>query len=601
MSYSKKAIPHVLKQTKDQALPTRLIFFDTESELVPGGPGRTVHELKLGIAWFCTRDDDTTLRINQEHIFKDKGGLASFLDRTCTGNKTFYLIAHNVNYDMMICDLFRGLPEIGFTMGSLYSKGQVSIIRWQRDKTRIICVDNGNFFGGTLEKWGDIFKVPKIKINFKTCTYEELVIYCRRDVEIMFQSWQTWYHFLKEHDTGGFKITVGSTAFNAWRHAHMPKKIFVHKFPQVLELERESYHGGRVECFYQGHQDNGPYYYVDINNMYGHIMRQGSFPVGVQGFSRKLSINRLIQYLGRYNVIAHVGVNVDRPAFVKKVDGFTAYPLGRFDVSLTTEELKLALTQGWVEKLYSMAWYRTENIYQSYVDQFYDLRMKYRQEGNAGFETICKLMINSLYGKFGQTGIRQEVIGKADIDEIYSIPVIHLDSHLRSRQVALGGIVYEEFREGESFHAMPAIASHVTANARLYLFELIQRAGRENTFYCDTDSLIVNHEGYLNIEGLIAQDEIGKLKIEIQSDFLTIHAPKEYEMSGRKRNKGVKKDAIEIRPGVFSQERWPRLAGMIRDGMPQEYATVKILKHHSRRIRSGQVLPSGWVEPFLLD
>lgn len=593
--------PHVLEPTKDAPLPTRIIFLDTESHLTPGDHRTTVHDLKLGIAQLHNREGVNDLRMTSESVFTQAGDFFNWIGQKCTGNKTFYLVAHNIVYDLAILNGFRELPRLGFTMVSLYSKGQVSIIRWKKDKTRIICVDNGNFFGGTLQRWGDIFEVPKIKINFATCTFDELTVYCRRDVEIMVKSWQTWFRFLTEHDCGGFKITVGSTAFNTWRHAHVKDRVYVHKFEQVLALERESYHGGRVECFYQGHQDNGPFYYVDINNMYGHIMRQGSFPIGVQGYSRKLPIKRMIQYLGRYNVIARVTVNVDLPAFVKKVNGFTAYPLGRFDVTLTTEELKLALSHGWIEKLHAMSWYRSGNIYQTYVDQFYSLRMMYRQQGNKGFETICKLLINSLYGKFGQTGLRQEIIGEADLDEIWSIPVIHIDKEIRSRQVAIGGIIYEEFHEGESYHAMPAIASHVTANARLYLFDLIQQAGRENTFYCDTDSLIVDQTGYDRIEGMISQDQIGKLKIELQSDYLTIHAPKEYEMSGRKRIKGIKKNAIEIAPGVFEQEQWPRLAGMIRSGMPEVYATATIQKHHSRRIRSGTVRASGWVDPFHLD
>lgn len=595
-----KTIPHILKPTKTQKLPTRLIFLDTESHLIPSGPGRTVHELKLGIAQLYTRVGDYGLEIKSESVFTDNQTFFSFLDKILRGNKTFYLIAHNIIYDMAIIDAFRELPKIGFTLGSLYSKGQVTILRWRKGKTRLIIVDNGNFFGGTLEKWGDIFEVPKIKINFDKCSFEELTVYCRRDVEIMVKSWRTWYKFLHDHNCGGFKITVGSTAFNAWRHDHIKERIYVHKFPHVLAMERDSYHGGRVECFYQGHQTGGPFYYVDINNMYGHIMREGFFPVGIQGYSEKLTIRRLIAYVTRYNVIARVTVNIDLPVFVKKVKGFTAYPLGRFDVTLTTEELKLALRNGWVEKLHAMSWYRTANIYESYIDQFYDLRMKYREEGNSGFETICKLLINSLYGKFGQTGLRQEIIGDADVNEIWSIPVIHLDNHTRSRQVALGGIIYEEFREGESYHAMPAVAAHVTANARLYLLEIIQLAGWGNTFYTDTDSLIVNQAGYDRIEGLISNNEIGKLKIEIQSDYLTVHAPKEYEMQGRKRIKGIKKNAIEISPGVFEQEQWPRLAGMLRDGMPQEYATVTIRKHHSRRIRSGLVGADGWVKPFHL-
>ena len=592
--------PHSLTPSKSNPLPTRLLFLDTETDVRPLDQDRKVHKLKLGVIWDVRRNGESELEQQAELVFETQETLYSWLKRLLVGNQTFYLIAHNIAYDAMIVDAFRQLPKLGFKMESLYSKAQVTIIRWKKGKTSLIMLDNGNLFSGTLERWGSIFKVPKLDIDFDNCTMEELTVYCRRDVEIMYRSWSVWFQFLIDHDCGGFRVTVGSTAFNTWRHAYMPEDIYVHKNSKALRLERDAYHGGRVECFFQGKLNSSNYYYLDINNMYGFVMKTGKYPVGLQGYSTRLPIRRLITYLERYSVIANVRVNVDMPAFVTKVNGFTAYPLGRFDVSLTTNELILALQNGWLEEIYALAWYRSDTIFSEYVSDFYNLRMNYRAIENNGFEQICKLLINSLYGKFGQTGLRQVVLGETSPDEIWSSFVINADTGQNSRQVAIGGTVYEEFKEGESFHAMPAIAAHVTANARLYLLRLINIAGWENTFYTDTDSLIVNQSGYDRLEHLIAENELGKLKIEVKSDHVEILAAKEYIIEDRKRFKGIRANAIEIEPGLFTQEQWPKLAGMIRAGMPMDYITKTIEKRQLRRIRSGVVLPSGWVEPFVL-
>lgn len=592
--------PHTLSATRSRPLPSELIFLDTETDLVPIGDRRTAHRLKLGIAQHCQREGDAGIFVKSECRFYDRGDFYSWLAPLLVGNQTFYLIAHNIPYDAMILDAFRELPRRGFTLQSLYSKGQVTIIRWKKDKTRLIMLDNGNIFGGTLERWGDIFKVPKLQIDFEHCTLEELEIYCRRDVEIMLHCWRAWYAFLVEHQCGGFRMTVGATAFNTWRHAHMTDDVYVHKDRRALELERAAYHGGRVECFFQGRLTDGPYYYLDINNMYGHVMRSGRYPIGLQGYSERLKISRMINYLERYAVIARVTVNVDVPAYVTKVDGYTAYPLGRFETTLTTDEIILALRCGWLETLHAMAWYRTGFIFRSYVEHFYNLRMNYRDQGDQGFEQIAKLLINSLYGKFGQRGIEQRVIGRAAPETIWSSPVHHITSGRSSRLVILGGTVYEEFSEGESFHAMPAIAAHVTANARLYLLSLIERAGWENVYYTDTYSLIVNRAGYFNLEALIKPDTIGMLKVETEGDVLELYAAKEYRLGDRLRLKGIRKNAREIAPGLFEQERWPRLAGQIRAGMPGEYITETIEKHQARRVTSGTVTPEGWVKPFHL-
>ena len=597
---TKEDKPHLLKPSKTKPLPTRLIFLDTETDVRPLDNTRKVHKLKLGIAQDVHRIGERTLEVHSECIFTSKPEFFTWLDNLAKGKQSYYLIAHNIAYDAMILDAFRELPKMGFKMESMYSKGQVTIIRWERKGFRLIMLDNGNLFQGSLERWGTIFKIPKIAINFDKCTLEELTVYCRRDVEIMIRSWRVWFDFLLEHDCGGFRVTVGSTAFNTWRHKYMQASPYVHKYATVLSLEREAYHGGRVECFYQGKLTEETFYYLDINNMYGYVMRNNNYPIGIQGYSEKLSIQRMINYLLRYNVIARVTVDVDTPVFVTKVDGFTAYPLGRFDVTLTTNELILALQYGWLEKIHAMSWYKRERIFETFIDDFYKMRLAYREEGNTGFEQISKLLINSLYGKFGQTGLTQKVIGTAAYDEIWSIPVHNISNGVNSRQIALGGVVIEEFHQGESFHSMPAIAAHVTANARLYLFSLIQKAGWDNVFYTDTDSLIVNQSGYDNLSGHISENELGKLKVELASNDVEIYAAKEYRMGDRMRLKGIRPNAVEVSKGVYEQEQWPKLTGSIHAKMPDDYITHTIEKHQSRRVRSGLVSPSGWVEPFQL-
>ncbi|KKL51328.1 hypothetical protein LCGC14_2296580, partial [marine sediment metagenome] len=119
-------------------------------------------------------------------------------------------------------------------------------------------------------------------------------------------------------------------------------------------------------------------------------------------------------------------------------------------------------------------------------------------------------------------------------------------------------------------------------------------------FYFDTDSLIVDHVGYLDLQNEIKPGVLGALKVELESPWLTIHAPKDYAMQSRVKLKGIKQDAIEIKPGVFRQTHWMKLAGLIREGITEGYVTKDIEKTQKRIIYSGVVLPSGWIEPFHL-
>lgn len=593
-----KQSPHILKPSKPRAFPTSFIFLDTETSLIESNRGVKTHQLKIGIAQQYERTNTTQLELKAELFIKHKSDFIDWLLRRVRSKSHQYVIAHNVIYDATILDLFRLLPKAGFKLQSVYSKGQVCIVRFVKGDYKITLLDNGNIFAGTLERWGKIFNIPKLDIDFETCTRSELETYCRRDVEIMVRCWQAWINFIKINQCGGFRETVGSTAFNTWRFKYLNQPVYVHKDESVLKLERESYHGGRVEAFYQGQLWTDTYYYLDINNMYGHVMQTSLYPFGLQGHSTKLGLKRMISYLNRYAVIARVMINTDEPVYITKVNGHAAYPLGRFETCLTTHELQYALVHGHLEDVFEFSWYKQGDLFSRYVSDFYNLRLQYRDQANQGFEQICKLLVNSLYGKFGQTGLDQRIIGQVAYDEIWRRPLAHAQKSLTGQITALGGTVYETIQRGESYHAIPAIAAHVTANARLYLWSLLKQAGHENVYYCDTDSLIVNQMGYYNLEHLIEPDTLGKLKIELISPWLIVNAPKDYEMEGRKKIKGIRSNAIQLDNSTYLQEQWIKLAGLIRDGFENGYTSKSIVKHQSRIIYSGRVLPSGWVEPF---
>ena len=61
-------------------------------------------------------------------------------------------------------------------------------------------------------------------------------------------------------------------------------------------------------------------------------------------------------------------------------------------------------------------------------------------------------------------------------------------------------IVRIDNTDSNAFDSFVAIASLVTAYARMYLVDLILKVGRENLYYVDTDSLIINKESLIKLE-----------------------------------------------------------------------------------------------------
>ena len=592
---------HLLKPTKARPFPRYFIFFDTETDVVPLGDGRKEQRLKMGVAFFVYRTDDMRLQIVRELVFHTPGELWDWVDKMVTSKQTVYMVAHNITFDLVVTKGFTELAKRGWHSTGFYSKGMTSIFRWRSGNRKLIMLDNGNFYQGSLASLGKMLGFEKLVVDFLTVSYEDLLTYCRRDVEIMVRAWETWLRFLSEHDCGAFKYTVASTAFNTWRHRFMKHRVYISHVPEVVTLEREAYKGGRTEVLWVGHRNGHRYYYVDVNNMYGYVLREFEFPAGLLGWKVNDDLADLERKLERYAVIALVRVNVDDNFFPIKIGEHTVFPVGRFWTVLTTPELRLVFERGWVEAVHAFAYYRKARLFREFVDYFYGLRQRYKEEGNRPFEKIAKLMVNSLYGKFGQRGYKQKRLGDAPPDKIGREEVIDVETGERYDLVYFGGSVFKEWREGESYNSFPAIAAHVTAYARLLLTGLRNKAGKGHVYYMDTDSLIVDDVGLENLREYLDRSRLGGLKIEVEANDLTIYAPKDYKMGDRVRLKGIRKNAIPIGDGVFKQEKWPGFAGLLRQGNVERYIIEEVVKRQRRVIWSGVVSEDGWVVPHVVD
>lgn len=592
---------HVLSRSGKSTRPSRLIFFDTETEARPDQLGRTVHTLKLGYAVACRTRRGQRLKVHDDIVFTSPGEFWDWVDRLCTLQTKYYLVAHNLNFDLPVLKAFSELGARGWELTSVYSKQSIGIYRWESEGRKLYALDNGNFFRGKLARWAEIINLPKLPIDFRSADNAELLTYCKRDVFILHELWVKWLDFLDDHECGKFGSTIAATAFNTYRHRFMPCDIWIDHTPETVALERAAYRGGRVEVLYQGYRRHGHFHYVDVNSMYGYIMQQNIFPAGVIGCAPCKSLKILERKLNNFAVVARVTVNVTDNWFPIKINDHTCYPLGEFTTTLTTPELILALKNDWIKEVHHAAWYRQAPLFYQYVNYFQSLKEYYQEQDNLPFAGIAKMFINSLYGKFGQLGLSMTKIGSCDPGETMKMSVVDIDHNEYYSITKIGGSVIREQKSGEGYNSFPAIAAHVTAYARIYLNRIRKMIPPRNVFYMDTDSLIIDDHGLSYLDHLLHPTQPGKLKIELSSKWLMVNAPKDYRMEGRTRVKGVRADAELIAPNAYLQDQWARIPGLIQDGNVDQFYTRKIIKHLRRLIYSGVVQDSGWVTPFVLS
>jgi hypothetical protein len=264
---------------------------------------------------------------------------------------------------------------------------------------------------------------------------------------------------------------------------------------------------------------------------------------------------------------------------------------------------------------------------------------------------MYKLFLNGLYGKFGQLADNYEVTGEADPDTISVEFAYNADTGQKEMIKTFGGTQFTKVGEDEAFNSFPAIAAHVTSQARQHLLKYILQAGIENVLYMDTDSLFVTEEGYKKLENVLSGKILGAMKLEQTSNEVKINAPKNYHFGEIAKSKGIKNNKYTVtfltentevtnyiivvdrelnEQGIYDylsdrfpmvtniklidslvgvkkltdQDyiiwQWPKLSSFIREGNLSQYKNKWVKKHISSRYEKGVLLATGEVKPFTL-
>lgn len=591
--------PHTLKREKTMTIPRHFIFFDTETKQVPTVGGDIEQVFKLGWCVYYRRAYGRHREQIEWLYFDDIVTFWDFVFSKSLPKQRLWIIARNIVFDFTVCKGWKHLHDAGYKLKFFHNNGCSVIVTVTKGNRSIVFLDSMNWFPESLAKTGERIGIPKMKIDFNTCTIEELSIYCRNDVLIEFENIRIYIRFLQGNNISRMCYTRASTAMAAYllRHYHTP--IYIHNNAQAIMLERDSYKGGRCECFYIGALNHEQYYILDVNSLYPFVMCSNSYPVKYKEISHKNTPATISNALKDKSVVAQVQINTDEPVYAIKT-GRTIFPVGTFDAVLCTPELKYALAHNHIAKVYDCVIYEQANIFESYVNTMYSLRQDFISAGVGAYEQLCKYLMNSLYGKFGQKAEQWEKIGDAPDEPDREELIFYTNPRKVMRIRYLLGQVFELKGYTESFNSFPAIAAHVTAYGRMYLWELIQIAGQGNYYYCDTDSLIVNDKGLDNLYSRVSDNELGMLKIEDTLSHLVIWGLKDYETDHKTVIKGIRKNAVPIGNNTFTQELWPSFKGIFKTTDVNTYTVKNVTKHLTREYTKGTVDNSGRVNPFVL-
>lgn len=593
-----KRQPHYLKHNVKSESPRQCIFFDTETSDIQVNETTKHLELKFGMACYTRMLKTGKWSVGEWQEFDRSASFWWWVLSKARKKTKLFVFAHNLVFDLTVTHGFTILKELGCKLTKAIIDDPPTILQFRLDQASICLVDTFNYFKGSLADLGKSIGLDKLDMPLESDYSASWQVYCRRDVEIIKEAMLKYLAFIKDNDLGNFQLTAASQAFTAYRHRFMTVPIFIDNNEKALSMARDSYHGGRTEAFYIG-EKTGDFYLLDVNSMYPFVMSVHPYPVSLIGVYHRVSFADLAAWIAWDAVIADVTLKTPEPCFAVKTKDRLLFPTGTFRTTLTTPEVAYALDNGYMDKIHRVSVYHHANIFEKYVHELYKLRSQYREANQPAFEFLCKLLLNSLYGKFGQAGRVYQDIGETPSEDIKSWTEWDADSHEITKFRQFSGIIQSMTKETESFNSHPAISAHVCAYARMWLWKLINQAGKKNVYYCDTDSLVVNEDGYNQLYMMYAGDGLGEIKLVKRFTHLVIHGAKDYAFDDLVRIKGISKKAIKTDINTYYQDKFTKFRGLVKSGDLDTMTVVNQRKILSRQYNKGKVLEDGRVEPIV--
>lgn len=569
-----------------EKLPPTVIFTDTETVEREGGK----LDLLLGCYEIWSVDGKGMPRYQMSKgDYYTEGGFYELL----TNNIPCRVIAHNWNFDAAVLRVGArdNMERYGYTIdaaGGIYplpGQGYAPFLlklQFEAGECELLC--NTNFYKQSLASIGDSMGMPKTTMP-GTDDIPAMLEYCRNDVAVLRTAFFAMFRYTQ--DIAG--VTPGITAAMASNRVYRAGYYQGEKTAQgtqhlayINDAERAAYHGGRTDTFYKGVPLAPDVYKYDVNSLYPYCML-GDMPVrylqtgnadwvgGYDGYIILAHVDLFIPPESDYGFLGLEGV---------KYDGRLIFPVGSYTAWVWEPLLKIADRHGYIKKVHKVLLYESEPIFDDYIADLFARRLEYKQSGNDAFQLLTKLMMNSLYGKFGQ---RQS--GKWES--------VHPDSNEYLVMAGLGERFIQDW-EGEPIdywqiadklyrytdgvglarHSICSIAGYITAKGRAVLWNALAAVVTQGgeLYMCDTDSIVCD----IPLPPSFVHDsELGRFALEgkVPGNTCDFQAPKHYSYGGKLKLKGVRNPTDK---GVHPQDVFPNFTTDLMSRNPARRERLEI-------------------------
>lgn len=381
--------------------------------------------------------------------------------------------------------------------------------------------DTMNYYPFSVKEMGRILNHPKLETPKyiieqrmpRDDERSEIEAYNIRDSEITYR----FAVFLQDSfNRMGCKMrmTAASTALDLFKRKYLLRPMFQESL-DVIEKQYKAYYGGRVEVFKRGLIKDC--YYYDFNSLYPSVMRNEYPDISTSTYREKGRQDIIDDYHGISEVKIICPDDINIPLLPMRQTEKLVFPTGVFKGWYSHIELRRAMEIGYKiidigEQIY---YTRSHHPFKGYVEDLYSIR-KAKKEAKDSSELIIKLLMNSLYGKFGQ-----KIHGKEQVFHLDSLTKEAIDKMDKTGKVMISGDYLYHISRDVGFissHIMPIYALYTTAYGRIKLFDAMRD---KEVIYADTDSIVTPMR-------MAESKELGEVKCEYEIDEGIFIKPKMY-------------------------------------------------------------------------
>lgn len=467
------------------------------------------------------------------------------------------------------------------------------------------------------------------------------------EICVIWRSIASWLGAWESERLGSWSTTVAGLADHSYRRSHLPAEtVLIHGDTRALLYERWAYYAGQAMPNFVGvvrgpgaaggepgvsasmhtHDTDDTIVEVDVVSQYPYLFAAHSQPSKLLGHRRGITGSLLLGDRQQRWIVAYVRIQTEQPIYPVRVwpdslrpvlgqggeepecfdvpTGTVIYPVGTFDTILCGDDLWHAIDCGHLADVYDWYEYEARPIDCGWVGRLHAMRRQAESMGLHTWARLCKQMLQSLVGRFGQRSLRWEPEAGIPLEtpwgrwcqmDTETGEIIHLRMVGGQRQRQIG------WRETDS--SCPAIAANVTCLSRHMMRRLRETVGPRQWYYQDTDSLHVSVPASRLIRTPHRNDTMGPgmVRVTRQCHSATYYGTRCYRWGGQWSVSGVASETARWHDGSVDYTIRDRAGSIMARGPGSGIRLTTVHREIGRTWVGGVVGPDGWVEPYRIE